>query len=64
MCSVCREEHEESEIYPNNNDKREIMSLKITTVINKRRDVDGKENQGRENTRDLWVYVDVLCEND
>ena len=61
VCPVCREEQKESEIYPNNYDKREIMSLKIYCDQQEKGCKWKGELRERETHNETCGYVDVLC---
>ncbi|XP_062512232.1 TNF receptor-associated factor 5-like [Corticium candelabrum] len=64
VCPVCREEQKESEIYPNNYDKREIMSLKIYCDQQEKGCKWKGELRKRERHNETCGYADVLCENE
>ena len=57
-CPVCREDQNESEIYPNNYDKREIMSLKIY-CDQQEKGCGWKGELRRRETHETCGYVDV-----
>ncbi|XP_062512182.1 TNF receptor-associated factor 6-B-like [Corticium candelabrum] len=64
VCPVCREEQKESEIFPNNYDKREIMSLKIYCDQQEKGCGWKGELGERETHNETCGYVDVLCKNE
>ena len=63
-CPVCREEQKESEIFLNNYDKREIMSLKIYCDQQEKGCRWKGELRERETHNEICGYVDVLCKNE
>ena len=63
-CPVCKEEQKESEIYPNNYDKREIMSLKIYCDQQEKGCGWKGELRKRETHNETCGYVDVLCKTE
>ena len=62
-CPVCKEEQKESEIYPNNYDKREIMSLMIYCDQQEKGCGWKGELRERGTHNETCGYVDVLCKN-
>ncbi|XP_062512481.1 TNF receptor-associated factor 6-B-like [Corticium candelabrum] len=62
-CPVCREEQNESEIFPNNYDKREIMSLKIYCDQQEKGCGWKGELRKRGTHNNTCGYVDVLCKH-
>ncbi|XP_062512086.1 TNF receptor-associated factor 6-like [Corticium candelabrum] len=64
VCPVCREEQNESEIFSNNYDKREIMSLKIYCDQQEKGCKWKGELRERETHNETCGYVDVLCKNE
>ena len=64
VCPLCREEQNESEIYPNNYDKREIMSLKIYCDQQEKGCGWKGELRERETHNETCGYVDVLCKHE